>query len=46
MIRNTWYFNRNPRFSIETLGITIQITGFSFEIPGISKIYDDLIPYL
>ena len=37
LIRNTWYFDRNPRFSIEILG-------FLFEVPSISKICDNRIP--
>ena len=45
LIRNTQYFDRNPRFLIEILGISIEIPGFSFEILGISKISDNRIPY-
>ena len=32
LIRNTQYFNRNPRLLIEILGISIEILGFLFEI--------------
>ena len=45
LIRNTQYFDRNPRFSIEILSISIEILGFSFEIHGISKICDNRISY-
>ena len=39
-----WYFDRNPKFSIELLGISIEILGFSFEILDISKICNNRIP--
>ena len=45
LIRNTYYFDRNPKFLIEILIISIEILGFSFEILGISKICDNHIPY-
>ena len=45
LIRNTQYFNRNPRFLIEILGISIEILGYSFELLGISKTCDNRIPY-
>ena len=46
LIRNTYYFDRNPRFLIEMLGISIETLGFSFQILGISKICDNRIPYV
>ena len=45
LIQNTQCFDRNPRFSIETLGILIEIQGFSFGTLGILKICDNCIPY-
>ena len=38
LIRNTKFFDRNPKFWIKTLD-------FSFEVLGISKICDNRIPY-
>ena len=35
---NTWYFDRNPRFLIKILDISIEIL-------GISKICDNRIPF-
>ena len=37
LIRNTQYFDRNPRFLNKILGILIEILGFSFEVLGSRK---------
>ena len=45
LIRNTWYFDRNPSFLIEMLRIFIEIQGISFETLGILTICHNRIPY-
>ena len=45
LIRNTWYFDRNPSFLIEMLHIFIEIQRISFETLGISTICHNHIPY-
>ena len=40
------YFDQNPRFSTEILGISIEILGFLFEVLSNLKICDNLIPYV
>ena len=39
------YFDQNPRFLIEVLGILVEILGLLFEILGISNICNNYVSY-